>query len=383
MTRLSEEQRLLVDTVRGLSEKHFRPDAPKWDQTSTPPVHHIDILAKQGLFGMCIPQEYGGAGASTIDLVLVVEEISRCCPNTAMLFAAGDGAPCRSIVHLGTKAQKDRYLNGFVTGEWRAAWGMSEPNAGSDIGGMQTRAVLKGDRYVINGTKTWCSLAQVANVFLVFARIGDGKGLGGVGAILVEAGTPGFKVGKHLELMGLRGSGMAELFFDDCEVPAENLLLAPGDMKKLLSVFNFDRVATNPPICLGAAVSAFEMATQHLLDRKQYGQRLADFQGLQWRLADMAIEIAASRALIHRAAEAFDHGEGAGIDASIAKTHSNEMSVRVTNMAMQLMGAYGLSKEFRVEQCYRDVRGFSVGYGTTEVQRNLIAREILSGRRWL
>ena len=136
MTRLSEEQRLLVDTVRGLSEKHFRPDAPKWDQTSTAPAHHIDILAKQGLLGMCIPQEYGGAGASTMDLVLVVEEISRCCPNTAMLFASGDGAPCRAIAQLGTKAQKDRYLNGFVTGQWRAAWGMSEPNAGSDIGGM-------------------------------------------------------------------------------------------------------------------------------------------------------------------------------------------------------------------------------------------------------
>lgn len=381
MTILSEAQKILVETTRGLSEQRFKPNAAKWDRSSTPPAENIDILAQHGMLGMCMPEEYGGAGASTLDLVLVLEQIARCCPNTAMLLAVGDGAPCRAISYLGTQAQKERYIPGFVTGKWRAAWGMSEPNAGSDIGGMQTRAVLRGDRYVVNGTKLWCSLAQVANVFLVFARLSDRQGLGGVGALLIEKGTKGFSIGKHLDLIGLKGTGMAELVFEDCEVPAENRLFDAGQMKNLLTVFNFDRVATNPPICLGAAASAFDTAVQYLNDRQQYGRKLADFQGLQWRLADMAMEIAAARALIHQAAEKFDHGEGRSLDASIAKTYANEMSNRVTNMAMQLMGAYGISKEYPVEQMFRDVRGLSIGYGTTEVQRNLIAREIMQGSR--
>jgi alkylation response protein AidB-like acyl-CoA dehydrogenase len=313
--------------------------------------------------------------------VLVQEQIARCCPNTAIMIGAGDGAPCRAILHHGSEAQKKRYLPGFVTGEWRAAWGMSEPNAGSDIGGMQTRAVAKGDHYVINGSKVWCTMAQIANVFLVFTRMSEAPGLAGVGALLLEAPTRGFRIGKHLDLIGLRGTGMAELIFEDCEVPTENVLIAAGHMRDLLTVFNIDRIATNPPICLGAASAAFDIAVQHLSDRKQYGRPLADFQGLQWKIADMAMDLAAGRTLLYDTAARFDRGSGRSLDSSIAKTYVNEMSVRVTNTAIQLLGAYGLSSEFPLEQLYRDVRGLSIGYGTTEVQRNLIARDIFDGLR--
>ena len=260
------------------------------------------------------------------------------------------------------------------------AWGMSEPNAGSDIGNIQCRAERCGDGYVINGTKLWCSGAQVAELFLVLVRLDPAPGLKGIGALLVERGTRGFSIGKHLDLIGFRATGMAELVFEDCRVPAENLILPAGAMARLLNVFNADRIATNPSICLGVAQAAFESAVAYSKDRTQFGQPIAAQQGIQWKLADMVIDLEAARALLYRAASRVDAGRGSAIDASIAKTYCNEMSRRVTDQAMQMFGAFGLSAELPMERMFRDVRGMSVGYGTTEIHRSLIAREILDGR---
>ena len=201
----------------------------------------------------------------------------------------------------------------------------------------------------------------------------------GVGALLVERGAPGFSVGRHLDLLGLRGTGMAELVFQDCPVPAGNLLLPPGRMKDLLQVFDADRIIGNPPICLGLAHAALAQAAQHLKDRVQFGRPLADNQGLQWKLADMAIDLEAARALVYAAAASLDRGQHSVAQVSIAKTYANEMAVRVTNQAMQLAGAFGLSEEYPFERYFRDARGMSIGYGTTEIHRNVIAREILKG----
>ncbi|HYG45515.1 MAG TPA: acyl-CoA dehydrogenase family protein [Bordetella sp.] len=376
---LNEEQRLIRDTVRALAQKQFAPAAARADKEYRPPVENLKVLAEHGYTGIFLPESYGGAGLGLLETVLVVEQLARSCANTAMLFSCTDGATPRAILQIGSEAVRRRYLPAFAKAELYAAWSMSEANAGSDVGNVQTRAVRQGGHYVLNGSKLWCSAAQVADVFLVLVRLSDEPGMKGVGAVLVERGATGFSVGRHLDLLGLRGTGMAELVFQDCQVPAENLLLPAGRMKDLLQVLDADRIAGNPPICLGLAQAALAQAVQHLKDRVQFGRPLADNQGLQWKLADMAMDIEAARALVYGAAVGVDCGRHSVAQVSMAKTYANEMAVRVTNQAMQLAGAYGLSEEYPFERYFRDARGMSIGYGTTEIHRNSIAREILNG----
>ncbi|QCS64478.1 acyl-CoA dehydrogenase [Achromobacter denitrificans] len=377
---LTSEQILMRDTVRKLVQASFAPQAPLADRNYKPPVENIKLLAEHGYTGVSIPEAYGGSELGLMELVLIVEEIARGCANSAMLFSCTDGAATRAITRLGTDNQKRRYLPRLAKGELFAAWSMSEPDAGSDVGNVKTRAVAEGEQYVVNGSKLWCTGAQVSDLFLVLVRFNDDPGLQGVGAVLVERGTPGFSVGKHLDLLGLRGTGMAELVFNNCRIPAENVFLPAGRMRELFKVLDADRISGNPPICLGVAEAAFTQITQHLHDRKQFGRPLADQQGLQWKLADMAIDIEAARALLYRAAQRVDAGVPSIVDTSITKTFVNSMALRVTNEAMQLAGAYGLSEEYPYERHFRDVRGMSVGYGTTEIHRSAIAREILTGR---
>lgn len=376
---LTEEQRLIRDTVGALAQARFAPTAANADKEYRPPIENLKVLAEHGYTGAFLPESHGGAGLGMLETVLIVEQLARSCANTAMLFSCTDGATPRAILHIGSEAIQRRYLPAFAKAERYAAWSMSEANAGSDVGNVQTRAVLCGDHYVLNGSKLWCSGAQVADVFLVLVRLSDEPGMKGVGALLVERGTQGFSVGRHLDLLGLRGTGMAELVFQDCQVPAENLLLPAGRMKDLLQVFDADRIIGNPPICLGLAHAALAQAVQHLKDRVQFGRALADNQGLQWKLADMAIDLEAARALVYEAAASLDRGQHSVAQVSIAKTFANEMAVRVTNQAMQLAGAFGLSEEYPFERYFRDARGMSIGYGTTEIHRNAIAREILKG----
>ena len=380
MHELTEQQQMIRETVRRLAEKHFRPKAAEVDRTRRPPVEHIKLLAEQGLVGLFLSEEYGGPGLTLLDIVLVVEEVARCCGNTAMLVGCTEGAAARALYYLGNERQKREYLPKLRRGELIFGFGMSEPNAGSDIGNIQCRAVADGDQYVINGSKLWCTAAQVADLFVVIVRLDPAPGLKGVGLILVPRGTPGFTIGKHLELMGFRGTGMAELVFDNCRVPAENLMLPAGRMRELLSVFNADRIATNPPICLGIAQAAFEAAVKYTQERVQSGRPIAQNQGIQWLLADMAIDLEAARALLYRAAARVEAGTALAIDSSITKVFTNEASRRVADQALQLFGAYGLSEDFPMERMLRDVRTMSIGYGTTEIHRNTIAHEILAGR---
>ena len=377
---LTDNQQMIRQTVRGLAEKHFRPKAAEVDRTRRPPVENIKMLAEHGFTGLFISEEYGGPGLGLLEIVIVVEELARCCANTALLAGTTEGAAPRAIFHLGNEMQRRALVPKLTSGEFFCGWAMSEPNAGSDLGSMQCKAVRHGNEYVINGTKMWCTAAQLAEIFVVFARLTDDPGLKGIGAVLVPRDAPGFKIGKHIGLVGLHGTGMAELVFDDCRVPADNLLLPPGQFRTLLPVFNADRIATNPPICLGIAQAAFEAAVKYCKERVQFGQPIAKQQGIQWRLADMAIDLEAGRALLYRAAGRSQAGNAPAIDASIVKVFVNEMARRVTDQSLQLFGAYGLSEEFPMERMVRDVRGLSIGYGTTEIQRNTIAHEILEGR---
>ena len=377
---LTEEQRLIRDNVRALAREQFAPKAAAADKQYKPPIQNLKVLADHGYTGMFMPAEYGGSGLGLLENVLVVEQLARYCANTAMLFSCTDGATPRAILGIGSEEHKRKFLSRIVKGEILTAWSMSEANAGSDVGNVQTKAVREGDEFLINGSKLWCTAAQVSDLFLVLVRLDAAPGMRGIGAMLVERGTPGFTIGKHLDLLGLRGTGMAELVFDNCRVPAGNLLLPAGRMRELLGVLDADRISGNPPVCLGVAQSAFDNIVAHLKERQQFGKPLADNQGLQWKLADMAIDIEAARALLYRAAMRVDEGQPSIADTSITKAYVNQMAVRVTNEAMQLAGAYGLSEEYPYERYFRDVRGMSIGYGTVEIHRSSIAREILSGR---
>ena len=377
---LTEEQRLIRDNVRALAREQFAPKAAAADKQYKPPIENLKVLADHGYTGMFMPAEYGGSELGLLENVLVVEQLARYCANTAMLFSCTDGATPRAILGIGSEEHKLKYLSRIVKGELLTAWSMSEANAGSDVGNVQTKAVREGDGFVINGSKLWCTAAQVADLFLVLVRLDPAPGMRGVGAVLVERGAPGFTIGKHLDLLGLRGTGMAELVFDNCRVPAGNLFLPAGRMRELLGVLDADRISGNPPVCLGIAQSAFDNIVAYLKERQQFGKPLADNQGLQWKLADMAIDIEAARALLYRAAMRVDEGHPSIADTSITKAYVNQMAVRLTNEAMQLAGAYGLSEEYPYERYFRDVRGMSIGYGTVEIHRSSIAREILSGR---
>lgn len=377
---LTDEQRLIRDTVRTLARERFASGAAKADRDCRAPVENIRVLAEHGYTGLFIPSAYGGAGLGLMEHVLVAEELARACANTAMLFSCTDGATPRALLGLGSDEIKQRYLPRIVRAEVLTAWSMSEPNAGSDVGNVQCRAVREGDELVIHGSKLWCTAAHVADLFLVLVRLSPEPGMRGVGAVLVERGTPGFEIGKHLDLLGLRGTGMAELVFDDCRVPASQLLLDAGRMRELLAVLDADRISGNPTVCLGVAQASFEAIVRHLQERVQFGKPLSEQQGLQWKLADMAIDIEAARALLYRAAQRVDAGQPSIADTSITKAYVNQMAVRVANEAMQLAGAYGLSEEYPYERHFRDVRGMSIGYGTVEIHKSSIAREVLAGR---
>ena len=377
---LTEEQRLIRDSVHDLARDKFGPHAALADKQYQAPVHNLKPLAEMGYTGLFMPEQYGGAGLGVMENVLVVEQIARYCANTAILYSCTDGATPRAILALGSEAQKRAYLPAIVRGELLTAWSMSEANAGSDVGNVQTRAVQEGDDFVINGSKLWCTGAQVSDLFLVWVRLTNEPGMKGMGAVLVHRDTPGFTIGKHLDLLGLRGTGMAELVFENCRIPASNLLLEAGRMRELLGVLDADRITGNPPVCLGVAQAAFEHIVSHVKDRQQFGKPLADNQGLQWKLADMAMDIEAARALLYRAAKRVDEGSPSIVDTSITKAFVNQMAVRVTNEAMQLAGACGLSEDYPYERYFRDVRGMSIGYGTVEIHKSSIAREVLSGR---
>lgn len=377
---LTQEQQLIRNSVRTLACERFAAGAARADREMRPPTENLRTLAEHGFTGLCIPDSDGGAGLGLLETVLVVEQIARACANTAMLFSCTDGATPRAIMGIGSEAHRERYLRRIASGQLLTAWSMSEPDAGSDVGNVQTRAARDGDELVVCGNKLWCTAAQVADLFLVLVRLEDAPGMRGVGAILVERGTPGFTIGRHLDLLGLRGTGMAELVFQDCRIPASNLFLPAGRMRELLAVLDADRISGNPPVCLGVAQAAFERIAGYLQERRQFGKPLAENQGLQWKLADMAIDIEAARALIYRAAARHDQGQPSAVDTSITKAFVNQMAVRVTDTAMQLAGAFGLSQEYPFERHFRDVRGMSIGYGTVEIHKTSIAREVLAGR---
>jgi len=378
--RLTEEQVRLKQTVRRLAESEFRPRAAHWDEEETFPWDNVPLLRDAGLLGLALPEAYGGSGGDVFDLALVMEELARCCVATAFIVGQQNGFGAKAIALFGTEAQRSRYLPGIIRGERLIAWAMSEPGAGSDLRNLVCRARRTGDGYTLDGRKTFCSLGGVSHLNVVICRFDDVAGFPGLGALIVEEGFSGFSRGRDIPEMGLRGTAMADLVFDNCRVPAECLLIAPGEFKKILQIMDGERTAGNPPMSLGIAQAALEAAIRFAQEREAFGQRVADFQGIRWMLADMAVKVEAARLLVYRAAWRAARGEPDPFEASAAKAFTNEIAVEVCNDALQIHGGYGYTREFPVERMLRDARGLCIGDGTTQIQKNIIAKHLDRGR---
>ncbi|MGZ8197666.1 MAG: acyl-CoA dehydrogenase family protein [Burkholderiales bacterium] len=376
--KLSEGQLVIQNEAQRLARDVLKDRAARWDQNAEVPWENIRLLAEQGYLGLLVPERYGGAGGTIMDLVLVLEQFGWACVSTTM-YVFSSNVHANRIAHLGSEAHKSKYLPGIASGEILPSHAMSEPQAGSDANAMRTSAVREGDHYVVNGNKCWTSRGAVAHIYLVDVVFREG-GKAEKGMLVVERGTPGLEIGKVEPLMGHRGSPSTELLFRDCRVPASNRV-AHGDLQATLMSMSLSRCC-NAAIAIGAAQRAYDEAVAYVQQREAFGKHLADFQGLRWMVADMAVKLDAARLLIYRAAVNASEGFPSETEAAIAKTFANEAALAVVSDAMQLFGANGYSTAFPLERLYRDVRGFAIAGGTTQIQRNLIARKVLGRRKY-
>ncbi len=369
--------------VRKFAVDAFAAKAAYWDEKEEFPQENRDLLAKLGYLGLVIPEQYGGSGLSILHATVFLEEISRVCFNTALVCQVAINGPSRAIEILGSEEQKKRLLPKCVTGEYMFGIGMSEPGAGSATTDMVTSATPGGDGWRLNGHKVFCTGGHLATHILVFARFGKTKGAHGIGAVIVEKGMPGFSVGKPDRKMGGRGVAEAELYFDNVRIPKENVLMVGDEnstksFRVLMSSFGPERVG-NAAMCLGVAHEALELAVAYSKERHQFGRPICEFQGIQWKIADMATQIHATRLMVHHAATHLENGFPNPLAAAQAKLYANEMVQRVTNEALQIHGHYGFTRDFPLERMVRDSRGFALGGGTVEILRNTIA-SIVYGR---
>jgi alkylation response protein AidB-like acyl-CoA dehydrogenase len=373
---LTPEQQELQLRARNVADTELRPRAARVDQTEEYPLDNIQTLVRERFMGLTIPSQYGGGGRGVIDTVLVIEQIARACGTTARIVVEGNLGTVGAITHLGSDAQKAKYLPWVCQGE-KPAIAITEKEAGSAATEMQTRAVAEGDYYILDGQKWLITGAGTSQLYLVFARFDGIPGAAGIGGLLVEKGMPGFRIGKREPMMGLRGLPEGELLFDRCRVPRENLLIGAGGFKPLMSAYNGQRVGA-ATVALGLAQGAYDEAVRFAKERKQFGRPIATFQGLQWMMADMTIQVDAARLLIYRAAANAGQRFPDRHEAAIAKTFAGEMAIQVTNQALQIFGGRGYSREFPLERIVRDARMFTIGGGTAQVLRNIIATQVLS-----
>lgn len=369
---ISEEQRAFVDSVRRACQKEFKSRAIRY-LDGTWPAENMKQLADLGVLGMSVPQEYGGSGLGILDTVLVLEEIGKVCYVTAMAALGEVGVQTRVIATYAPEPIKRRILPRVATGEAILAICMTEPNAGTDVPSYTTNTDVKGDRVMVNGVKTLISRADIAEMFVVFTRVNKVPGARGIGCVLVPGGAKGMTVKSSYHTLG--GEYLSEVVFDNVELPLENLVLKEDGMKKLLSAFNTQR-CLNPAICLGLAEGALEEAVRYMRDRSAFGQKIGDFQGMRWKVADMYVEIEAARGLLYRAAVSGDRFPDPTL-AAMAKIYCNEMSIRVTSEAIQVHGGYGFTDEFPVSRYFRGARYGSLGGGTTETLRNLVGKKLV------
>jgi butyryl-CoA dehydrogenase len=375
--RLTEEQRMIRRMVRDFAEKEIAPRAEEIDETDRFPDALFRRMGELGLPGLPFPEAYGGSDGGYTSLVIALEEIARVSGSMAITLDAHTSLCSEPIYLFGSEEQKRKYLVPLARGEKIGAFGLTEPQAGSDAGATRTRGVRDGGEWVINGQKIFITNGSVADVVVITAMTDLEKDTRGISAFIVEKGTPGFQVGRDEKKMGLRGSVTSELFFEDCRIPAENLLGKEGEgFKQFLATLDAGRVAI-AAMAVGLAQGAFEKAVLYAKERVQFGQPIAEFQAVQWMIADTATEIEAARLMVHRAAWLREHGERFTKEAAMAKLFATEMSERACYKALQIHGGYGYVREYEVERMYRDQRLCAIGEGTSEIQRLVIARRVL------
>jgi butyryl-CoA dehydrogenase len=374
---LTEEQQLLQRSVREFAEAEVKPHAKEIDETGRFPLDTFKKAAELGLTGIAVPENYGGAGMDHVSYAIVIEEISRVCASTGTILSVQNSLYCDPIYRFGTDEQKQKFLIPYARGEKIGCYALTEPQAGSNAAALATKAVRKGDAYVVNGTKAWITNGGAADAALVYVNTQPEKGEKGITALVVEKGTRGFAVGKEEKKLGVHATACTELSFSDCEVPVANRIGNEGEGYKVaLSTLDGGRIGIAAQ-ATGIAQGAFEAALSYAQQRQAFGHPIADFQAIQFMLADMATELDAARLLARRAAWKQDSGARFTMEASIAKLFASEMSTRVTHKAIQIHGGYGYSREYSVERNYRDARITEIYEGTSEIQRLVISSLVL------
>ncbi len=382
---LTEEQEQLRRTVREFAEGEIVPHVMEWDEASRFPSEIIPKLAEMGLLGVIIPEKYGGAGLGYIEYVLVIEELARVDGSVGLIVAAHNSLCTNHIYRFGTEEQRQKYVMPLAQGKKLGCWSLTEPEAGSDAGGTRTVAEKRGDCWVLNGAKTFTTNGHYADVCVAMAVTDKSKGSHGISAFIIERGTPGFRPGKKENKLGMRASDTSEVVFTDCRIPAANLLGKEGEgFIGSLEILDGGRISI-AALGLGMAQGAYEAAAKYARQRKQFGKAICDFQVIQFKLADMATQLEAARLLTYQAAWLADrsrNGKNPGgarytKQSSMAKLYAGEVAVRVANEAVQIFGGYGFVKDYPAEKFYRDVKLCTIGEGTSEIQRMVIARQIL------
>lgn len=378
---LTDEQQQLRALVADLARDVYAPRALEWD---TEGIHLPDEerrrMGELGLLGITLPEEYGGMGRPLIDALIAIEELAKATQVAAWPVFEATTGPARVIEMFGTDEQKRRWLPPVCRGEKTIAVSISEPDAGSAATDMSTRARVDGDEIVIDGMKRWCSGAGYSEQYLVYVRLGEQLGARGIGAVIVDADTPGLEFGPQERLMGFRGIGSADMFFNGVRIPRENLLVGEGGFSKLFTAFSIERLG-NATMALAIGQTALDRSSRYVQERRQFGRPVAEFQLVQATIADMVMQVDAARLLIHRAAASAGTGAPPALEASVAKCFANEMAKRVSDLGIQLHGGYGYSVEFDMERLHRDAHGWALAGGTTNIQRVRIASEYL-GRRF-
>jgi len=375
---LTEEQELLRRSIREFAEAELRPHVMEWDEAQEYPRELLAKFAALGLMGIQFPEAYGGSGMSAVDYCLCIEELARVDPSVCLSVAAHNGLGAAHIFLFGSEAQKQRFLVPLATGRQLAAWGLTEASAGSDAAAMRTAAVRDGDDWVINGTKQFITHGHSGDLIVVMAVTNRAKGNRGISAFIVEHGTPGFRAGKKENKLGMRASETSEVIFENCRVPADQMLGAEGQgFINALQVLDAGRIGI-AALSVGLAQGAYDAARDYAFMRKQFGQAIGTFQSIRAKLVDNAVRIEGARLLTYRAAAMKDEGRRTTLEAAMAKLYSSEIAVRAAEDGVQIHGGYGFVKDYPAEKFFRDVKLTTIGEGTSEIQRLVIARQLLA-----
>ena len=376
--RPTEQMELVRKSVREFAEREVKPTAQQVDATGEFPERTIRKMGELGLLGMTVPADLEGAGASMLEYAVAVEEVSRVDGGHGLIMAAHNSLCVGNLMIAGSEEQKRKYVPDLASGRKIGTWALTEPSVGSDAAGMKTAATRQGGEWVLNGAKNFCTNAPVAGTFVITAVTDPAKGSHGISAFIVEKATPGLLIGKVEDKLGVRASATSQVILEDCRVPAGNLLGAEGDgFVNALKTLDGGRISIGA-LGLGIAQGAFEESVKYAKERQQFGQPIASFQGIQWHLADMAVKVEASRMLVYQAAWLKDQGRPHKKEAAMAKVYASEAAMWVANKAVQIHGGYGYIKDYSVERMYRDAKLCEIGEGTSEIQRLVIARQLLA-----